>query len=147
MKWKYFVFAIMFIGSMGVWLPACQEHDKNGTVDFHGLPANLGTYYLPIVFAGCFDLFLSKYKKMNRDNIGVLFINVVIVLVLSVGSFLILNRFHNRSEDGLALLTGIVGMLCSWFVWWSANEGNPNFESGGTSETGGEPTRPLSTGK
>ncbi|MBO2012581.1 hypothetical protein [Hymenobacter negativus] len=147
MKWKYFAFAIVFIGSMGVWLPACQQHDTNGGVDLHSLPANLGTYYLPIVFAGCFDIFLSKYKKMNRDNIGNLFVNVVIVLILSVGSFLVLNRFYNKNQDYLALMVGIAGMVASWFVWWSANEGNPNFERTGTAETGGEPGRALSTGK
>ena len=146
MKISYFILAILLVGSMGVWVPALHDYDEHNTMIWHSIPLNLGTYYIAMLFGGSIEHFLSKYRRIDLDGVGPLFLNILWVLVLSVGSFLFLNRCYNKGDDFTALFIGIVGTVGAWIMWWTANEDNPNFASR-NAETGGNPNRPLSTGK
>lgn len=52
--------AVIFIGSIGSWLPIGVEALVDKKVTFHNILPNITTYFVSILLAGCIDYFLSK---------------------------------------------------------------------------------------
>ena len=126
MKLSYFLLAVIFFGSMGVWVPLLYDLEAKSGNAWHSFPLNLGTYYVAILFGGSIEYFLSKYKRIHNGKVGSLFLNIVWIIVLAVISFLYLNRCYNKGDNELALIISVAGTLGAWVMWWLANEHNEN---------------------
>ena len=124
---KYFLIAVVGIGSIGIWLPIIVEALADKKVTFQNIPPNITTYFVSILFAGCIDYFLTKIKELTSHGIASVFINLIALVLFSfalVIGAVILNIFK---LNFLSLLVGIIGTLIAYRIWWIANINNPNF--------------------
>lgn len=126
-KSKYFIIAIVIMGSIGIWLPIGLEALINKTFTFTNVPQNVTTYFVSLLFAGCIDYFLGKIKELNIKGLANTFLNLLFIgligIVIVVGA-IILNVYK---FDKLSLFLGIIGVFISYKIWWIANDNNPNF--------------------
>lgn len=141
---KYFIAAVVVMGSIGVWLPIGIEYVVDKHFNYHSIPQNITTYFVSLLFAGSIDLFIKKLKRIQTHGIINEFLNLIFIFlgssVVIIGS-IILNVWR---LDNWALFLAIIGTLGSYRIWWLANDDNPNFVN--VNETlGGEPTRKLSS--
>lgn len=142
---KYFLIAIVFAGSSGIWLPMIIEGLVKGTFTYHTIPQNVITYFVSLVFAGCIDLFLSKLKEISIDGILNHFLNILMLLVLSIGLVLTSIILNVNYLDNWAMFVGLIGVLISYYIWWKSNIENPNF-SPGNAILGGNPHKEIRNG-
>lgn len=143
---KYFLIAVISIGSIGIWLPIGIEALVDKTVTFHSIPPNVTTYFVSILFAGCIDYFLSKLRQLSANGIASVFINLIALVLLSfalVVGAVILNVFK---QDGISLFVGLIGVGIAFRIWWIANIDNPNFYPKPTDSLGSDPSNQLSNG-
>lgn len=144
-KAKYFLIAVVIIGSIGIWLPIGLEALIEKKVTFHNVPSNVITYFVSLLFAGCIDYFLGKIRQLNIDGLISVFFNLVFIALLGLGlvvGAIILNIFK---LDGWSLFLGVIGILVSYKIWWIANDNNPNFRVA-NAELGGNANRNLANG-
>jgi hypothetical protein len=142
---KYFLIAIVFAGSSGIWLPLIIEGLVKGTCTYHSIPQNVITYFVSLVFAGCIDLFLSKLKEISIDGLLNHFLNILMLLVLSIGLILSAVILNVKYQDNWAMLIGVIGILISYYIWWKSNTENPNFSTG-NGTLGGNPKKEIKNG-
>ena len=140
---KYFLVAILLIGSVGVWLPIGLELLIEKKVTLHNIPPNVTTYFVSLLFAGCIDFLLGKIRNLNVNGLASVFLNIILIGLLGIGIVLgsiILNIYR---YDKLSLFISFLGVLISYRIWWIANDGNPNFINS-SAPLGGDVNRPLS---
>lgn len=126
---KYFLIAVIIIGSIGIWLPIGIEALVDKKVTFHGIPPNVTTYFVSILFAGCIDYFLGKLRELNISGIAGVFLNLILLSLLSFGLVIGAVILNVLNQDFYSLLLGVIGILISYRIWWIANVNNPNFTS------------------
>lgn len=141
---KYFIIAVIIIGSIGIWLPIGLEALIEGKVTFHNVPSNVITYFVSLLFAGCIDYFLGKIRQLTVDGVISVFFNLIFIALLGLalvvgGIILYIFKYYSWS-----LFLGIIGVLISYRIWWIANENNPNFFN--NAELGGDANRALANG-
>lgn len=144
-KAKYFLIAVVIIGSIGIWLPIGLEALIEKKVTFHNVPSNVITYFVSLLFAGSIDYFLGKIRQLNIDGLISVFFNLIFIALLGLGlvvGAIILNIFK---LDGWSLFLGVIGILVSYKIWWIANDNNPNFRVA-NAELGGNANRNLTNG-
>lgn len=143
---KYFIYAVIMIGSIGIWLPIGMEALIKHQVDFHNIPPNVTTYFVSILFAGCIDFFLSKIRKLNYEGIASIFMSILGIGLLGVAlvtASVILNVYNC---DKLALIIGLIGVVVAFRIWWLANVDNSNFIVKAVDSLGNNPQTTLSNG-
>ncbi len=140
---KYFLIAVVFFGSIGIWLPVAIEALVNNKITFHNIPPNVTTYFVSILFAGCIDYFLSKIRELNINGITSVFFNLIFLSIVGIGLAVGAVICNINNKDLLSLLLGIIGLIIAYRIWWLANVNNPNFISN-TAPLGGDASRPLS---
>lgn len=143
---KYFIIAVIIIGSTGVWLPIGLELIINKKAILHNIPQNLTTYFISLLFAGSIDFLLGKIRKIGIDGFASLFLNILFLFFVGailVGGAILTNIYK---YDTVSLVIGFIGVLISYRIWWLANTDNPNFSTD-TTILGGEPENKLADGK
>ncbi len=60
---KYFIIAVIIIGSIGVWLPIGLEALIERKVTFHNVPSNVITYFVSCYLRASIDYFLGKFDN------------------------------------------------------------------------------------
>ena len=125
---RYFLLAVLFIGTIGIWGPIVTEIIDKGKVDSHNVPPNMITYYIAIIFTSSIDFFLVLLKKEQRDTLPRDFINVLTLILLAFGSALLGTFLHLKKYDFCAYFIGSIGILVSWRVWWIVNVNNDSFK-------------------
>ena len=141
---KYFIIAVIIIGSIGVWLPIGLEALIERKVTFHNVPSNVITYFVSLLFAGCIDYFLGKIRQLNIDGLISVFFNLIFIALLGISLVVGGIILYIFNYDGWSLVLGIIGVLISYRIWWIANENNPNFFN--NAELGGDANRALANG-
>jgi hypothetical protein len=144
-KTKYFLIAVVLIGSIGIWLPIGLELLIEKKVTFHNIPSNTITYFVSLLFAGCIDYFLGKIQQLNIDGIIGVFFNLISISLLGIAlvvGAIVLNIYK---YDLYSLILGLIGIFISYRIWWIANEGNPNFTPSNAT-LGGDALKSLSNG-
>jgi predicted neutral ceramidase superfamily lipid hydrolase len=138
---KYFLIAVVFIGSAGIWLPAIIEWLVYKKITFHNIPQNVITYFVSLLFAGSIDYFLNRIRKIDIYGVADEFLNlaglIILGAILVVGGIVI--NLHNY--DFISLLIGSIGIALSYRIWWIANKDNPNFAS--DAALGGDPSKKI----
>ncbi|MEZ4910629.1 MAG: hypothetical protein R2774_07175 [Saprospiraceae bacterium] len=120
-KEKYFFYAIVLMGSAGVWIPILIELIVNQNVDFHSVPPNIVTYFVSLIFAGSVDYFIKKLKNIEFKGIEHHFFNFIGISLLSLALTLLSIYLSIKKVDIWAMLFGIVGVIISYRVWWISN--------------------------
>ena len=127
LKAKYFIVAIIIVGSIGIWLPFILAIPLDEEISMKSIPINLTTFYISIYFAGCVgyilnqigesDLFKSKHKVMNMIFLILLsFALILTTLWLSVVNYVV-----------LPIVLALIGTIIALRLWWLNNNENPTF--------------------
>ena len=70
LKTKYLIFAVLGLGSIGVWLPYILAGLLNENHDIRHLPINLTTYFLAIYIVGCLDMILQQFDRSVHSSLA-----------------------------------------------------------------------------
>ncbi|MDN3548923.1 hypothetical protein [Mucilaginibacter aquaedulcis] len=142
----YFCVAVIFMGSIGIWLPIGIEALIDKKVTFHNVPPNITTYFMSILFAGCIDYFLSKLRDLNVSGIATVFMNLIVLILVSFLLVIGAVIFSVFKQDLWSFALGVVGVIIAYRVWWIANINNPNFFPNPIGAVGGDLNKPLQNG-
>jgi len=145
-KTKYFLLAVVIIGSIGIWLPILIEQIFLKQITVSSIPQNLITYFITILFAGSIDYFFSQLNKLKVDGIASIFLDLIGLLLLSLGIVFVGVFLSVYQHIFWALLVGLTGVLIAYRIWWLANVDNPNFYPKPVSSLGNDPSTPLANG-
>ena len=147
---KYFIVAVIILGSSGIWYTIILDALVNKQFCFTKIPSNITTYFISLLFAGCIDYFLDKINTLkvnglldSSGNLANEFLNTVYYVLGGVGlvtGAILLDVF---GLPILSLIVGVLGVLLAYKVWWLANINNQNFTSANAS-LGGDTNKPLS---
>lgn len=118
----YFLIAIIFLGSMGVWLPITIDiystnNISNETMNL--LPSNILTYSLGIFLIAAIDRIIylffktSKYTNNILEFFGILFACLATAFIV----FLSLKSFKNSIVDDAIRYAKYV-VLIAWVAWF-----------------------------
>jgi magnesium-transporting ATPase (P-type) len=124
---RYFIFAIIIIGSIGVWLPFLLAELLGKTVELNSIPINLTTFYVSIYFAGCVEFILKKIDSQDQSNVKTHAFNMVMLIVLAI-TLIISTIWMSISEHILgSIILASIGCVIALRLWWVNNHDNPNF--------------------
>ncbi len=139
---KYFFLAIVFVGTLGIWLPILLDILRGLDFNFNNISPRMTTYFTSILFAGCIDYFL-KILDTDNSNLKSSFLNVVIIFIftLILSSTCILTYSFNFFITSFIL--SIIGLVFSWILWWKVNLENSKFYVPNDS-LGGDTSKQLS---
>ena len=141
---KYFLLAVVFIGSIGIWLPIVIEKIFIGTITPQSITPNIITYFITILFAGCIDYFFNQIKKLKVDGIASVFLDLIGLLLFCI-ILVIVGIFSNVYKHiFVSFIIGLVGTIIAYRIWWLANIDNPNFYPKPINALGDDPNNPLS---
>jgi len=123
---KYFLIAIILVGSIGVWLPIILSIGLKKPLQFQEIPINLTTFYVSIYFGGCVDSIL-KLLDTKKDNGKSIVLNLVGLILISI--FLVVATVWLNIEGlfWIALFLAILGTVIALKLWWDNNVDNPLF--------------------
>lgn len=122
----YFIFAIVFLGSIGVSLPYVFECVK-GTHSTTDLVQNLVTYFIALFFCSSLDLNLGIINKRKANMKFVMLSIWIINACMLIFTFYILYK-NNRGESEKVINLAALGVVFSYIIWWVANYNNSNFD-------------------
>jgi hypothetical protein len=145
-KTKYFLLAVVIIGSIGIWLPILIECLFLKKITISSIPQNIITYFITILFAGSIDYFFSQLKKLKVDGLASIFLDLIGLLLLSLAIVLIGVFLSVYNHSYWSLIVGFIGVVIAYRIWWLANVDNPNFYPKPVSSLGSDPSTPLANG-
>ena len=142
----YFIFAIVFLSSIGVSLPYIFDSINESPDIIKNLNQNLITYIIAILVSASLDYVLQLIdKNVAYKKVGILTIIIVNTIALITISIVLYKNSNNQLTElsGLAIL----GIIIAYIMWWIANYKNSNFDISDASSTlGGNPEKPLPNG-
>lgn len=143
---KYFLLAVVIVGSIGIWLPILIECFFLNKITPSSISQNLITYFITILFAGSIDYFFNQLKKLKIDGIASVFLDLIGLLLLSLTIVLVGVFLSVYGHIIWSLLIASVGVVIAFRIWWLANVDNPNFFPNPESSLGNDPSTPLKNG-
>lgn len=143
---KYFLLAVVIVGSIGIWLPILIECLFLKKITPSSISQNLITYFITILFAGSIDYFFNQLKKLKIDGIASVFLDLIGLLLLSLVIVVVGVFLSVYGHNIWSLLMGSVGVVIAFRIWWLANVDNPNFFPDPKSSLGNDPSTPLKNG-
>lgn len=136
----YFVFAIMFLASIGVILPLVFDNINKDSNLTKNLNQNIVTYFVAILVSASLDYVMRliddnvPYRKLAI--LGVCIVNTALLLL----STYILYKNSKSTIEGISVWA-IGGVVVSYIMWWIANFKNSAFNINAT--LGGNAENPL----
>jgi len=130
--WRYFIAAVVFLGSCGIWLPPIIAGYSDVDFGLKDFTPNIITYFCSILFAGGIDNGLKISKAINErefDSIMPTLWNTLYILIGTIIFAWIVIHLHVNKHDIWSFILGIVGMIISWLIWWFVNRNNPNIST------------------
>lgn len=141
----YFLFAIVFLSSIGVSLPYIFDRINENPDITKNLNQNLITYIIAILVSASLDYVLQLIdKQVPYKKAGILSIIIINTVALITGSIVLYKNSNNQLSE-LSSLT-LLGVIVAYIIWWVANYRNSNFDINASSTLGGNTDKPLSNG-
>lgn len=124
---KYFIFAILIIGTIGIWLPFLLAIPLEENIPISSLPINLTTFYVSIYFAGCVESLLKIFDDLDQNSPKSKVLNTIGLMLLAF--FLTISTIFFYVLDYIFISTFLatIGSLVALYLWWSNNSSNPTF--------------------
>ena len=127
-QFLYFLLAVVFLGSMGIWLPLAIDYFPSNKLSKNiiaSIPNNLLTYYLSVFFISLIDriryMINDQRYKHKETEILISAIVVIICIYLTYCSFSL--NYQKKYDE--ATQYGIYATCLSLIVWWIANAKQP----------------------
>jgi len=142
----YFIFAIVFLSSIGVTLPYIFDTINNSPDTVKNLNQNLITYIIAILVSASLDYVLKLIdQNVSYKKVGILTIVIINTVALITVSIVLYKNSNNQLTELSTL--AIIGIIVAYIMWWIANYKNSNFDISDASSTlGGNPQKPLTNG-
>ena len=126
LKTKYFWIAIVFIGTVGIWLPILLAFALSEEIGAEEIPINLTTFYIAIYFAGCVDSIFRHIDSLDnkyelKSKIFTI-IGLIILLILLITSTIWLKI---KGHIAIPLLLSLIGSFIGLRFWWHNNRDTP----------------------
>jgi len=122
----YITLAIILFGGLGVWVEGFKIIYKilvtNECIEVSSLITSILTYYPAVLGAGCLQLVLSSFNKMDKDMAS-------FGLFVFVGGLLsvVILPFFSEKFPGLVIFSGVVWSIFAVWIWWITNSDDPTF--------------------
>lgn len=118
----YFVVAILFFGSMGIWLPiAIDNYNLNKIAEetYKSLPSNILTYSLGIFLIAAIDRMIHLLFKTSKYSNNVLEFFGIIFALFGTGAlvFFSLKSLKNTLIDDAIFYAKYVAFV-AWLAWF-----------------------------
>ncbi|CCG53718.1 Hypothetical transmembrane protein [Flavobacterium indicum GPTSA100-9 = DSM 17447] len=118
----YFIFAIAFLSSLGIWLPmAIDNYNLDGISDetFKTLPSNLLTYSLGIFLIATIDRVLFLFFRTGEYSNNILEFFAILFLICGTGFlvFVSLKSIKNSSIDEALKYAKYITVI-AWAAWF-----------------------------
>lgn len=123
---KYFLIAIILVGSIGVWLPILLGIGLNKDFQLQEIPINLTTFYVSIYFGGCIDSIL-KLIDSKHENGKSTALNHIALILLSIALITATIWLNIVGSSLIALGLALFGTFIALKLWWKNNVDNPLF--------------------
>ena len=142
----YFLFAIVFLSSIGVSLPYIFDSINKNPDIIKNLNQNLITYIIAILVSASLDYVLQLIdKQVPYKKVGILVIIIVNTLALITVSIVLYKNSNNLLSEFSSL--ALIGVFVAYIMWWIANYKNSNFDIMNVdSPLGGDTDKPLANG-
>lgn len=142
----YFIFAIVFLSSIGVSLPYIFDNINDNPEIIKNLNQNIITYIIAILVSASLDYVLKLIdQNVSYKKVGILTIVILNTTVLITISIVLYKNSNNQLSELSPL--AIIGIGLAYIMWWIANYKNPCFDIKDPNATlGGNPNRPLTNG-
>lgn len=124
---KYFIFAIILVGTIGIWLPFIIAVPLKREVPLSAIPINLTTFYISIYFAGCVEYVLKIIDDLEVHNIKSKILNIIGLILLSLALTLTTIWLYVESKIFISTILAIIGSIIALRLWWINNTNNPTF--------------------
>ena len=126
-KLKYFIFAIILIGSIGIWLPFILAIPLEKEAPISAIPINLTTFYISIYFAGCVDYVLRIIDDFETPNPKSKMLNIIGLILLAFALTLITICLYVENKLFYSTILASIGVVIALILWWINNSDNPTF--------------------
>jgi O-antigen/teichoic acid export membrane protein len=123
---KYFLLAIIFFGSAGVWIPLLIAWLRDMDFDIQSMPVSITTFYISIFFAGCMESILTRIDEAATN----LKSHILDMLSLIFGAIiLVFSTLWMNAGGALVapLLMSVFGTVLALKLWWKNNRNKPTF--------------------
>lgn len=124
---KYFWLAIVFVGSIGIWMPMIIYKLLDKTFTFENLPIYLTTYYVSLYFAGCVDFILKQFEDIDLVNAKSAVLNIIFLIILSFALIITTIWLTISGYFFIPIVLAVLGTLIALRLWWVNNSDNPIF--------------------
>ena len=126
-KVKYFIFAVIGIGTIGVWLPFIVAMLLDKEVPISAISINLTTFYISIYFAGCVEYVLKIIDDVENHNIKSEILNIIALILLSLGLTITTIWLYVVNNVTFSIIFASIGAVIALRIWWINNRNNPTF--------------------
>jgi hypothetical protein len=140
----YFIFAIIFLASIGVSLPFIFDYVNEDPEIIKNLNQNIVTYFIAILVSASLDYVMKLIdKSVSYKKIAILVVCITNTAVFFISAFIL----YTNSKGNLNSLSflAIMGIIVSYIMWWIANYHNSAFNV--ISTLGGNTNTPLQNGR
>lgn len=113
----YFIFAIVIVGSAGIWIELLRHPSPEKT---RNVLTAIATYIMAVAATSAFELILPND---NPASVKAASLSLSVILCLIVGTCM-------RYGDGLGIIVlAILGYILTLAMWWAANGDNKDLQS------------------
>lgn len=140
----YFVFAIIFLASIGVSLPFIFDSVNEDPDITRNLNQNIVTYFIAILVSASLDYVMKLIdKNVSYKKIAILGVCILNTVVFLTSAFILYT--NSKGNTNSISFLAIMGILISYIMWWIANYHNSAFNV--TAALGGNTETPLQNGR
>lgn len=140
----YFIFAIIFLASIGVSLPYIFDKINDDPNIIKNLNQNIVTYFIAILVSASLDYVMKIIdKEVSYKKLAILSVCLTNTIIFLTSAFVL----YDNSKGNLNSISylAIIGIIISYIMWWVANYHNSAFNI--TAALGGNTNTPLQNGK
>ena len=116
----YFVFVIVFIGSIGVLNVVLTCISNGGDIEIINFNSNASNVFLALVAASTVELILIKNDDLESDvqcrKIDIRILGIIFLIIAFFLRFLVMHFLNN-----FGVVVSIIGLLFGFYVWWISN--------------------------
>jgi hypothetical protein len=140
----YFIFAIIFLASIGVSLPFIFDKINGEPNIIKNLNQNIVTYFIAILVSASLDYVMKVIdKEVSYKKLAILIVCIANTVIFFISALIL---YTNSKENSTSIsYLAIMGILVSYIMWWIANYHNSAFNV--TAALGGNTNTPLQNGR
>jgi hypothetical protein len=140
----YFIFAIIFLASIGVSLPYIFDYINKEPAITKNLNQNIVTYFIAILVSASLDYVMKLIDKdVSYKKIAILAVCITNTVIFFTSAYIL--YINSKGNLNSISFLAVMGIIVSYVMWWIANYHNSAFNI--TAALGGNTNTPLQNGR